>query len=134
MPVPPGRAGEVQLDVRFTYDVNGLLQVEVHVPRTGERREITIVDDDTLTAEQIEKQKAALAALKQHPRDDDANRHALARAERCYETFLGDRRDYVARLISEFEAVLETQDPRAAEHARKALNERLDALEGETWL
>jgi molecular chaperone HscC len=134
IPVPPAPARAIGLDVRFTYDINGLLQVEVHVPKTGERRELTIVDDESLTPAQIEQQKGNLAGLKQHPRDNDANRHALARAERCFESMLGDRRDRVGRLISQFEAALDTQDPRATEHARRDLNEQLDTLEGETWL
>jgi molecular chaperone HscC len=132
--VPPEKAGSVGVDVRFTYDINGLLEVEAMVPKTGERRELVIVDDDTMTPGEIEKRRLALAEIKQHPRDSDANRHALARAERCYEGFLGDQREYVARCIAAFEAVLDRQDPRAVEHARLALIKELDLLEGETWL
>lgn len=134
VPVPPGPAGSVSLDVRFTYDVNGLLQVDVHVPATDERREMVITDDEAMTPAEIKRRCDALAALKQHPRDSDANRHAMARAERCYETFLGDRREHISHCIREFERALDSQDPRAVEHVRKALLDTLDAIEGETWL
>lgn len=132
--VPPLPAGEVVVEVRFTYDINGLLEVEAHVPKTGERRELVIVDDETMTAGELERRRAALASLKQHPRDADANRHALARAARCYEMFLGEVRDYVSRCTAEFESALETQDPRTVDHARLTLLQQLDKLEGETWL
>jgi molecular chaperone HscC len=132
--LPPAKRGEVSVDVRFSYDINGLLEVDVFVPKTGERRELLIVDDETAAAPDFEKRRAALAALKQHPRDADANRAALARAERCYEKFLGDTRDRVGHMARQFEAVLDAQDPRAIEAARTELLAALDMLEGETWL
>jgi molecular chaperone HscC len=134
VPVPPGKMAEAAIEVRFTYDINGLLEVDVHVPLTGERRELVIVDEDAAVSIDMDKRRAALAALKQHPRDADANRHALARAERCYENSLGDTRTHVARLTTEFEAVLDRQDPREVERARAAFLSALDGIEGETWL
>ena len=131
---PPGRQGEICVDVRFTYDINGLLEVEVHVPSTGRRFELVILGDDSMTPDQVAKRRAALAELKQHPRDSDANRHALARAQRCYEAFLGEERAMVSAWIGQFEACLDRQDPRAIDQARTELLKALDALEGETWL
>jgi molecular chaperone HscC len=134
IPVPPAPAGEVDVEVRFTYDINGLLEVDVHVPKTGERRELVVMDEEGASAVDIDKRRAELAALKQHPRDADANKAALARALRCFENFLGDRRQYVSRATAEFESVLDRQDPREIDRAREALIATLDALEGETWL
>jgi molecular chaperone HscC len=132
--IPPAPAGDVSVEVRFTYDINGLLEVDVHVPRTGERRDLLILGDEAMTPAQVVQRREVLAALKQHPRDSDANRHALARAGRCYEAFLGDVRDHVGHLISAFESELDRQDPRAIDHARAELLKQLDALEGQTWL
>ena len=134
VPVPPAPAGEMSVEVRLTYDINGLLEVDVHVPQTGERRELVIVDQEVMSAAEIEKRRGVLAALKQSPRESDANRHALARAARCFEMFLGDQRQVVAAWTAEFETALDSQDPRVIEHARISLLERLDAIEGETWL
>jgi molecular chaperone HscC len=134
VPVPPRRAGEVEVRVRFTYDINGLLEVDVFVPATGERRELVIVDEEARIATDFEERRAALAALKQHPRETDANRHAMERANRCYEDFLGDKRQIAADLIRQFETVLERQDPRAIETARTELLAALDRLEGSGWL
>ena len=134
IPVPPARAGEIQVEVRFSYDVNGLIEVDAHVPHTGERRQLVIVDDQDGPPPDLGKRRAALAALKINPREQDANRAASARAERCYELFLGDRRAHVGGLISRFEAVLDRQDPRQIDAARHELLEALDALDGETFL
>jgi len=106
----------------------------VFVPKTGRRHELVIVDEDSMSPKELEQRRAALAAFKQHPRDSDANRHALARGNRCYEAFVGDRRTFVARCIAEFETVLDGQDPRAADHARVEFLKQLDTVEGETWL
>jgi molecular chaperone HscC len=84
--------------------------------------------------DEIERRRSALAALKVHPRDGEANRAALARAERCWQDFLGDKRDYVGQLIAEFQAALDTQDLRIVERARESLAEALDQLEGPGYL
>ncbi len=134
VPVPPAPAGEVGVDVRFTYDVNGLLEVDAHVPATGEHRQLVIADEEGASAVDFEKRRAELAALKRHPREDDANRAALARALRCFEDFLGAKRQFVGQATAQFEAVLDGQDPREVERAREQLIATLDELEGETWL
>ncbi|HYC32521.1 MAG TPA: molecular chaperone HscC [Gemmatimonadales bacterium] len=134
IPVPPQPAGHVQIEVRFTYDINGLLEVDVFLPATGQRHELVIADDETVSAADFESRRAALAALKHHPRDADANKAALARAERCYEDFLGEKRQHVAQLTASFEVVLARQDPREIEQARGELMAVLDALEGQSWL
>jgi molecular chaperone HscC len=84
IPVPRAPAGEIGIDCRFSYDINGLLEVDLHVPKTGERRDLVIVDDEDISPEELEHRRAALAQLKQHPREADANRAAMARAERCF--------------------------------------------------
>jgi len=134
IPVPPRRAGEVAVECRFTYDVNGLIEIDVHVPETNERRQLVIVDEDDRGGGDLEKRRAALAALKISPRELDANRAELARASRCYESFLGERRAKVGDLIARFETALDVQDPRQIDQARKELADALDTLEGESWL
>ncbi|MEI6484967.1 MAG: molecular chaperone HscC [Sphingomonadales bacterium] len=132
--VPRGAAG-IPVDCRFSYDINGLLEVDVSVPGSGEQAQLVITDpaDDIAPAE-LARRRAALAALKVHPRDGEANRAALARAERCWQDALGEKREYVGQLIAQFQAVLETQDPRQAEQARQQLEEALDAVEGPRFL
>jgi molecular chaperone HscC len=135
IPVPPRPAHEVQVECRFTYDINGLLEVDVHVPLTGDKRQV-VIGGEHLAADPaaLAAWRAELARLKVHPREDAENIAALARAHRCYEQFLGDRREAVGRIVSAFESVLEGQNPREIEHARRELHERLDKLDGERFL
>ena len=135
MPVPRGRASATLVNVRFSYDINGLLEVDVHVPETGQRRELVIMDDETrISPEELARRREALSSLKVHPRDDAANRALIARAERCYEQSLGERREFIARCLAQFAAVIDGQDPRNIERAREQFGKALDSLEGETFL
>jgi molecular chaperone HscC len=135
VPVPPRPAAAIRVDCRFSYDVSGLLEVDVTVPETGLAKQLMICDDaDAPSSEEVEARRAVLAGLKVHPREDAANAAALARAERCFESFIGDRREYIGQMITAFEATLERQDPRAIQTARADLERELDALEGERFL
>lgn len=131
IPVPPRPAGQVTVDVRFTYDVNGLLEVDVSVPANGTQRQLVIADEASrMDAASFDKRRAALAKLKFHPRDTESNRAALARAARCYEQSLGERREAVGSLIAAFETVLARQHERDIDQARAHLHQQLDQLEG----
>jgi molecular chaperone HscC len=135
IPVPPQRAGSVSVDVRFSYDINGLLEVDVKVPGTGETRQLVIVDEETdLNSAEMKKRREALASLKVHPRESDENRVALARGARCYEQFLGTKRELVGQLIGRFESVLDAQEPNAIAHAREEFMKALDGLDGDSYL
>lgn len=135
VPVPRGPAGSVELECRFSYDTSSLLEVDVHVPTSGLAKNLVILDgEDEMPAAELEKRRAALAALKRHPREEAANTALLARAARAYEGFIGDRREAVGHWIAQFEAVLDAQDPRRIEEARGQLTAALDELEGERYL
>jgi molecular chaperone HscC len=135
VPVPAGKASETAVNVRFTYDINGLLEVDVVVPQTGQRRQLVIMDNESpMDPAALAARRDELAKLKVHPRDDDANVALIARATRCYEDSLGMQREQVAHLMSQFHSVLESQDPRAIAQAREDLIAALDAIEGQTFL
>ena len=135
IPVPARRSGEVTVECRFTYDVDGLLEVDVRIPQTGEQHQLVIMDEESAPdRDELDRRRRELSALKVHPRELAENRAALARAERCYQQFLGDKREYVSRLITAFEASLERQEPRAIETARRSMSTLLDRLEGESYL
>jgi len=130
VPVPPGTTQERGVDVRFTYDINGVLQVEARVQKTGIVRELLLMQGDGgLSEEEARKRLAELAGLKTHPRDEQPNIAALARAERLYAESLGDERRHVQGLIVEFQAALATQDKAFVARQRDALLQALDQHE-----
>ena len=128
--VPIDKAGKQAIDLRYTYDINGLLEVEVTILSTG-RKETLIIENSpgSMSEEEIRERMLALKDIKIHPRDKTENRFLLARGERLYEESLGEKREYIAKLLSEFERILSTQDPKLIEKNVKLLTERLDELE-----
>jgi molecular chaperone HscC len=135
VPVPPRRAGEVSVEVRFTYDLSGLLEVDVHIPMTGDRQQVVIEENPgVLSQEEIAGRLQKLGALKIHPRDDAVNRAVLARAERLYEQSLGQVREFVNAHTNAFLAVLETQDRGLVDAAREKLVVALDSIESDSYL
>ena len=135
IPIPRRKAGEVAVEVRYTYDVDGLLECEVKVPETGRLERLVIQESaGTLNAEQIEKRLAELAKLKIHPREEQRNRTLLARADRLYQERLGFERERVGEAISHFQLALESQDPRKVELVRGQLEDFLQQMEGDPYL
>ncbi|MEW4308183.1 molecular chaperone HscC [Rossellomorea marisflavi] len=128
--IPPGPAGKEEVDVRYTYDVNGLLEVEVTILSTGEKKNMFIEQSDSgLSDKEMQERMKQLAAIKIHPRERTENRLLVARGERLYEEALGDKRSVIARAIEQFEMVLGTQDDQRIKRASSEFKEALDQFE-----
>ncbi|WP_428242660.1 Hsp70 family protein [Gynuella sp.] len=128
--VPAGRRGEESIDVRFSYDMNGLLEVDVTVVSTGLKTSLQIQNADSdLTEQELIDSSERLAALKFHPRDLEMNKELIARAERLYESSLEEDRIEIQHLIRYFESELETQVPHRVEAATQQFVRFLEALE-----
>jgi molecular chaperone HscC len=128
--VPLKAAGEAGADVRFTYDINGVLEVEATAFPGGVKRAMVIEENPgVMTPEEIRQRLAALSALKIHPRDQLENRTLLTRADRVYEETLGDHRQYLAAHIARFQALIERQNTDEIAQARGELSALLDRFD-----
>jgi molecular chaperone HscC len=126
----PGPIEANAVDVRFTYDANGLLQVEATLERSGMTRALVIEGNPGLLSEaEIAARFVALAELKIHPRDRIENRTLLARGERLYQQLRGDVREFLGQRVMEFERVLDTQDARFIAPAARDFRRLLDDIE-----
>jgi molecular chaperone HscC len=127
--IPRGPAGQ-EVDVRFTYDLNGVLEVEATVVETRQKFSHVVTRlARGLTQAQVTKAVQEMARLKTHPRDEAANRFLLRRAERIYQELSLDGRTILGQLLDGFEAALETQQPEVIERHRDALQRFLDRHE-----
>jgi molecular chaperone HscC len=133
--IPKGPAGKEQIDIRYSYDMNGLLEVDVAVLSTGDVHSMLIEHSPgALTEEEKEKSRQKLAALKFHPRDQENNRALLARGERLYESSLGEKREKIASLMAAFDKVLDRQNPQEIKKVTQQLETILNNLDTEDWL
>ena len=132
--VPPKPAGEESISVRFSYDVNGLLEVDVTVDSTGTTRKKVIENrPGTLSASEKSQSEARLEKLKILPRDRVEVRSLTARADRLFASLLGDERDQLGLLMSEFERVLSRQDPQEIKRISKEYSKLLDRFDKDIW-
>ena len=130
--LPRGPREDCCVDVRFTYDVNGILQVEATVLSTGHTMALIVEDNPgVLSKEEIAASLAALAELKIHPRDNIEFRTAMARGDRLYQQLRGAARENLNEQLLRFERTLQSQDRRLCESACKALLALLDEIESE---
>lgn len=130
MPLSRRPRAESSFQVRFTYDVNGLLEVEAGMPGSSQRQRIVIQSADRhMSDAEVQRRLEELASLKIHPREQTANRTLLARAERVYQVLRGDERQHLANEILLFEQVIEQQNARLIPPARARLTQEIDALE-----
>ncbi|AMV23286.1 Chaperone protein HscC [Gemmata sp. SH-PL17] len=108
--IPTGPAHQ-SVDIRFTYDLNGVLEVEATIVAT--KRKVSHVvarHAQGMSDAQIRAAVAAMEKLKTHPRDEEANRFVLLRAERVFKELPAELRDVLGELLDVFEAAMEKQD------------------------
>jgi molecular chaperone HscC len=131
-----GPAGQ-EVDLRFTYDLNGVLEVEATVVATSKQcTHVVTRHARGLSAEQVAKAIEAMQKLKTHPREETANRFLLRRAERLFSELPVDARTMLGNLLDGFEAALSMGDREAIERHREVLEQFLDqqdpSTDGET--
>jgi molecular chaperone HscC len=103
------RPGEV--DVRFTYDMNGLLEVEItHLSSGVKTNKVFQQRPGSLTDAEISEALARLAPLKIHPRDSLENRARMERANRLFAELSGAMRNELSDWIDQFESALAMMD------------------------
>ncbi|MDP9994494.1 molecular chaperone HscC [Variovorax boronicumulans] len=130
VPLPHAPRAEANVEVRFTYDVNGMLEVEATVLATQEVHRLVIQGNSGVLSElEIAARLAQLAELKIHPRDKAENRALVAQAERVFQQLRSDARERLGDEISRFELTLESQDERQIRTARERLRKAVGFFE-----
>lgn len=125
--IPRGPAGQ-SVDVRFTYDLNGLLQVEATVVETKRTVEHLVTKyAQGLSEREIEQAVERMTALKTHPREESRNRYLIRWADRLYRELPMMLRKDLEPLLHGFEEALELRDESAIEANRAALETFLSA-------
>ena len=128
--VPAGPKGKEAVDIIYTYDVNSLLEVEVHVKSTGLRRRMIIQNSkNPMSEEEAKARLEKLQYLKRNPREEEANRLVILRGERMYEESTAEAREAIDRAMLDFDRALKRQDRTEIDRARTKLEQFLDEME-----
>lgn len=129
--IPVGPSGEEAVDVRFSYDMNGVLDVDATIVSTNKTATFTIDRSaGRLSDQELVAARERLARLKFHPRESLPNLTALARAEALYVELTGGERALLSEAIGAFRVTLEAQRPEEIERVRESLNGLVAGLLG----
>ncbi|HEY1817073.1 MAG TPA: Hsp70 family protein [Kofleriaceae bacterium] len=122
-------AGDQSCSVRFTYDLNGILEVDATVLETGKTETLVIEGaPGRLTPAQLAEARQAMSRLKFHPRDALPNATLLARGDALYLELTGDARAELGDALALFRGSLEMQDPAAIASQRERLTYTINTL------
>ncbi len=132
--VPPGPQGQEQVELRISYDVNGILEVDAKVLSTGDSKNLLINNSpQELSAADIAKSRKKLQGLKFHPRESEAVQELMMRAETIYENSIQEEREAINQLVQRFNDVLASQDPKQIEQGMAHMREQLAQFEANRW-
>jgi len=128
--VPKVKDKTQDFQVRFTYDVSGVLEVLVTVNATGETKQLILEGNPgSLSQAEIQKRLKELEKLKIHPRDVTENAAVINRLKAAYENHLGDIRTSIENHLAQFEHTLSKQNETDIKLYRKNVTEFLDDLD-----
>ena len=104
VPVPINHKEHEGLTVRFTYDLNGILDVEVKIDTTQEVFNHVILQESiTLTDQEIKEKQDALARYKINAQETEVYRFLIEKANRLYSMILGLKREELMTATRQFE-------------------------------
>ena len=128
--VPKEKDKTQDFQVRFTYDVSGVLEVLVTVVSTGETKQLILEGNPgSLSQAEIKARLKELEKLKIHPRDVAENAAVINRLKASYENHLGDIRAAIENHLVRFEHILTKQNDTDIKLARQAVTEFLDDID-----
>lgn len=104
VPVPINHKEHEGLTVRFTYDLNGILDVEVKIDTTQEVFNHVILQESIiLTDQEIKEKQDALARYKINAQETEIYRFLIEKANRLYSMILGVKREELMTATRQFE-------------------------------
>ena len=127
--VPPKPEGEVYADVRFSYDLNGIFDIDVYCPANGKevhRKRGATEGSDENSLKQLQ---LRMDELKQDPREIPEIQFLLQKAERMYEEGNVNQRRFLEDEIIAFNAFLDKASVIECKKASVIFSMKLDQIE-----
>jgi len=129
--VPQNLAGKEAINVRFTYDINGILEVEATVVSTGLKKSKLIVNGDLSEEEKNEKIKM-LEEIKIQSENKNKDKLLLERANRIYAEIVNTEiRNHISDYLENYKMVVATGDRIRIQKAKESFSQFLDKIDPE---
>lgn len=135
MKVRPVKKGRNKLKVCFTYDINGILEVEVTDCTDEEakqtKKKVLVSENLRLSEAELSRRLEELQAYKLLPCGGTRTAMVLARGERLFSQTLGARRKEVVAMMEKIQQALASRNDQVVVNCLKEAEEVFDRLE--TW-
>jgi molecular chaperone HscC len=131
--IPKGPAGQ-SVGVTFTFDLDGILEVEAKVESTG--KVFTALFERTcreLTPQERAAAQERIDEIRSDPTERAEISELLARADLLCRDLVGVEREVLAHAIANLEEAILTRTPQLIEQTLAALRELCDQLGEERW-
>ena len=129
--VPRNIAGKEAINVRFTYDINGILEVEATVVSTGLKKSKLIVNGDLSEEEKNEKIKM-LEEIKIQSENKNKDKLLLERANRIYAEIVNTEiRNHISDYLENYQMVVATGDRIRIQKTKESFSQFLDKIDPE---
>ena len=127
---PPTPIGEHIVSIRLTYDINGLLVVDVTANDKKTYSKVILSENNSMTEEQQAKCKEQLDKLRLAPSEEEQYQLLIARAERIIEETLSFERQQIVDALMGYKTCLAQGNDRDIRIMTKRFARFLDQLEG----
>lgn len=126
---PPTAIHEPLAKTRLTYDINGILMIDVETMDGRKSSKVIMSDSGRLSDAEIERLKEKMESLKLSPADREESRLLIARAERVIEETLNSERTNIVNVLMNYKYALQEGRERDVRSAYEKLKEVLDNTE-----
>ena len=115
--------------VRFTYDINGILEVEATSHGMNTARKLIVNSHLRMNESELKKSLKRLNEIKNSPQENEVNKLLLVRAENLFKECLGKDRELIQNSYTWFRSIILEGSPSAVHSARQKIESLLEYLE-----
>lgn len=128
------KKGENRLEVCFTYDINGILLVEVTDLDKDKKEQIVLASGTSrMEPGEVAKRVEELKTYQLAPPGDGRTKLVLARGERLFVQLLGEKRQMVSGVMGKLHEAIGTQNDQKVINCVKEAEKIFDFLEGKDY-
>lgn len=126
--LPRRRKGEVNVEVTFMYDINGILDIRI-VGGEQSLHKVILNKNMGLSEEEVEKRLKELEEMTLHPLEKEETRLLIEKAERLYQESSPKNREYIAYMLRRFKEAAWRMRGRAFQEMAVRFSISLEAME-----
>ena len=130
MDIDPVPRGETRLKVNFSYDINGILEVEViDLVKNQVAKKVLTCNSMRMSDEELNSRLEELQSYKLMPSGGIRTKLVLARGERLFSQLLGVRRIQAAKALEQLQNAIAGQNDQQIANCLRVAEELFDRLE-----